>query len=123
MNNDISNTKFKFIPNVNKQLSNDNCDLGVINYFQIASFANPNSNKYHLKRFVINGNNQFIRLKEYHLTKCQLEKLISVKKPNEYKMYSSYSLNDITYPNNGDISMARSQILEEDSTYSGYAQF
>ena len=57
MNNDISNTKFKFIPNVNKQLSNDNCDLGVINYFQIASFANPNSNKYHLKRFVINGNN------------------------------------------------------------------
>ena len=123
MNNDISNAKFKFIPNVNKQLTNDNCDYGSIDYFQISSFIDPNTNKYHMKRFTINGNNQFVRLKEYHLTKSKLEKFISIKKPNEYKMFSSYNLSNINYPNNGDISMARSQILEEDSSYSGYATF
>ena len=123
MDNNISNTKFRFIPNTNKQLSNGNYNPGSINYFQIASFANPHTNKYHLKRFMINENNQFIGIKEYHLKKCQLDKFILTKKQNEYKMFSSYSLSNISYPNNGDISMARSQILEEDSLYSGYAKF
>lgn len=117
------NTKFKFIPNTSTQCSNGDCSLDIINYYQVATFADHNTNKYHLKKFVINENNQFIRLTEYRLTKRQMEKFLSKKKQNEYKLFSSYDLSGVNYPNNGDISLARSSILGEDSSYSGYAAF
>ena len=117
----MDGSNFTFIPNAQKQFSNNDIKQDDIIFYQLATFVNPTNNKYHLRRFLINSNNKILNLKEYYVDKNFIDKLTRTKKNNAYKMYSLYDLSETNYPSISDISLARSPILQQDNLYSGYA--
>lgn len=97
---------------------------GQINFFyQVCSFPDPYTKKFHMRKFVINENNEFIDVKEYNLSKKQAKKFFNEKKPNEYKCYSVYNLKNVDYPIMSDVLMAKSDILSTNYDYTGFAPF
>lgn len=111
-NNDTNNT--------NDQPTNIN---DIMFFYQLSTFQNPHKKKFHLKKFIIDHNNNFIGLKEYYITLNQRNKFLNANQKNKYKMYSTYDLNNINYPTMGDILHAKSDILSTNSSYTGFAQF
>lgn len=112
-------TTYKFVNNFNEHFQNDN----LISFYQISSFANPKNGKYHLRRFIINNDNQFVNIKEYQLEKKYFDKFIRKKKSNEYRMYSVYDLSNVNYPSLSDVLLLKSDTLKNNYNYYGYAPF
>jgi hypothetical protein len=123
MDNFIKSANFKF---VSKSIQDDytyNPTPRNYKYYQICSFVNPWTNKYHIKRFIINEKNQFVNIQDYRLEKKQYMRFVQACRPNEYKMFNIYDLNETAYPSLGDLTIVQSPILEVNSDYTGYAQF
>jgi hypothetical protein len=95
----------------------------IIYIYQICIYKNPYDHKFHLRRFAVSPNNEFIDLKYYKLDKKQCKKFVKSTPPNKYKSYSTYSLENIEYPTLSDIFLSQSDILESNYNYSGYAPF
>lgn len=91
-------------------------------FYQLAIFPNTQSGKYELRKFVLSGD-KFITVKTFYLSRKEVKKFLNSKKQHEYKSYNAYSLDEVRYPNMGEISVSRSDILNNDSGYSGYAKF
>ena len=109
---------YQFVANFEEEPVEQLCS-----FYQIASFLDPKTGKYHVRRFVINNNNEFLNIRDHYLNKNQYYKLFKRKKPNEYKVYSVYNLNSINYPVLGDILAAKSSILSTSSDYYGASPF
>ncbi|AYV78863.1 MAG: hypothetical protein Edafosvirus40_8 [Edafosvirus sp.] len=92
-------------------------------FYQVCLFRNPWDNFYYVRRFTLNGNNDFVDVKEAKYNEKQYKKLLEKCKINEYKCYSSYNFENIDYPQKGDILASTSNILSKDFDYSGYAPF
>lgn len=93
------------------------------NYYQICTYKEPRTDKYCLRKFIINSKNEFIEMSEYLLTKKQIKKFYANKKPHEFKCYPSYNFDNIGYPNLGEVNLANSRILSNNHEYSGFAPF
>ena len=91
--------------------------------YQICTFPNPKTQRYHMRKFTLNGNNEFIDLRNYNLSKKQCKKFFKIKKSNEYKCFHTYSLDNIEYPKMADISLSRSNLLSQNNDYTGFAPF
>jgi len=98
-------------------------DNTIIKFYQLGSFQHPINKMYHLRRYIINGKNEFINIKDYQLDKRQFKKFTTIRKNNEYKLYPVYDLDMAGVPTYGDILLAKSKILSNDSNYSGFAPF
>jgi hypothetical protein len=109
---------YKFVPNFDEEPKEH-----LTSFYQAASFANPQNGAYHVRRFIVNNNNEFINIRDHHLNKKQYHKLLERKKPNEYKVYSVYDLKNVNYPSFGDVLAAKSSILATDYNYYGAAPF
>jgi len=92
-------------------------------FYQITTFPDPQSNKFHMRKFTINGNNEFLDIRDFNLTKKQCKSFYVTKKPQEYKRYDLYNLNSIKYPTLAEIYTSKSNILQTNSDYTGYAPF
>lgn len=92
-------------------------------FYQICTFPDPRTKKFHMRKFVINGNNEFVSIDEYYLTKKSCKQFFASKKSHEYKMYHTYNLTDVTYPVLSDFTQANSELLNNSYDYSGYAPF
>jgi len=92
-------------------------------FYQICSHQNPWDMRYYTRRFILNGNNDIVDVKEAHLDEAQYKKLLDKCSINQYKCYSAYNFENIDYPQTGDILALTSNILSSDVDYSGYAQF
>lgn len=94
-------------------------------FYQLCTFANPSNQKYDMRKFVLNNNNEFVSVENFQLTKKQCKKFFQVKKQNEYKCYPVYNLHNIEYPNASDILTCQSSILsnESDVNNSNFAAF
>lgn len=90
-------------------------------FYQLASF--PYDNRYHLRRFVLNGKNEFVHIQNFYLSKRQYKKFLLKKKNYQYKLYPVYDLDVAGYPTSGDIQMAKSSILSQNNEYYGYSAF
>lgn len=129
MDNNFINTRKKRVKyTFKKPPSNDLRDIEpneeeISFFYQVASFPDPSMNRYHVRKFVISGNNRFLDVREYRLTKKQLKKFYLEKKPHEFKRYAVYTLEDIGYPLMAEIITSRSDILSQDYNYSGFAPF
>ena len=110
---------YQFTNNFNKQKKNNK----ITYYYQLASFLNPKTNLYELRRFTINSKNEFLEIKNYLLNKKQFDDFLINKKQNEYKIFSVYDLSIIDYPILSDILISKSDILNTSYNYSGYAPF
>lgn len=117
-------TTYKFVSNFNEQDNNDNKnDNNNKSFLQIASFPNPKTKTYHVRKFIIDSNNTFAGVKDYSLNKKQFNKLLMRKNNNEYKMYSVYDLNIVNHPSLSDILLLKSSTLNNNYNYYGYAPF
>ena len=110
---------YQFVNNFN----DNTIDEKLISFYQVASFINPKTQKYHVRRFVINNDNEFVNVRDHYINKKMYDKLFSVKKPNQYKIYSVYDLNSINYPSMGEVLGAKSSMIVSNSDYYGPANF
>lgn len=111
-------SKYKFVNSFDEDKP---CQEQNISYYQIASFADLKTKLYHARKFTINGNNEFVSVRDYYINKRTYEKLLRQKKNNEYKLYAVYDLNHIAYPTMPDILLLKSDILGTNYDYYGYA--
>lgn len=95
----------------------------VSKFYQICTFQNPGTGKYHTRKFIINNVGEFAGVKEYKLSRTQYTKLLEVKKTNQYKCYSTYDLKNIAYPSKADVLTLTSSLLAQDNDYCGFAPF
>lgn len=114
---------YTFVNNFNNQNEFENDAISQLSFIQIASFPNPKTKLYHIKRFIIDQNNEFAGIKEYFLSKRRYDKLLQRKKRNQYKLYAVYNLNTVNYPSMSDILMLKSDILGSNHNYYGFAPF
>jgi hypothetical protein len=84
-------------------------------YYQLCSFKNPYNSKYHIRRFIVNSRNEFVNIQEGYITSKEYNRFIQSHKLNEYKQYNTYDLNQVNYPNMGEISIVQSPILDCDA--------
>jgi hypothetical protein len=92
-----------------------------VDFYQIAIHKNPETNKYHLRKFTVDESNKFSDIKNYKLDEDNYKKLLKKLKSNEYKLYSVYTLDGVSYPDINDITLAQSDILCNNYDYTGYA--
>lgn len=92
-------------------------------FYQICIFPDPSTNKFHMRKFIVNGDNNFLQVKNFRLSKKQYKKFFSLNKPHEYKCFSVFSLDHVNFPSLSDILLSKSNILSTDYNYSGFAPF
>lgn len=117
-------TKYTFIGNQGVADVREPKDDGTTKeFFQLCTFVDPTTNRYHMRKFIINGKNEFSSIKDYRLKKKECKKFVQIRKPHEYKTYSQYDLNNVAPPNMQEVCTAKSNILGNDYDYTGYAPF
>ncbi len=92
-----------------------------LSFYQLALHPHPQTNKYHVRRFIIDGEDNFCDIRDYHIDKSQYEKFLNAKKLNEYKLYSVFTLAQIKYPTMADILLLKSSIIANTHQYYDYA--
>lgn len=97
--------------------------MSFTKFYQVCAFQNPYTNRYHVRKFIINDANEFINVKEYKLKRKRYQKFFEIKNSNEYKCYSTYDLKNVSYPAMADILTAKSSILGNNYGYTGFAPF
>lgn len=112
-------TTYNFVNSFNQVQKEEH----FINFYQLASFMDPKKCRFHIRKYKINDNNEFVSIKEYYLPKKIYEKLIKSKRPNSYKMYTVYNLSIVNHPTLSDILTAKSSMLENNNYYYGAAPF
>ena len=110
---------YQFVANFN----DNQVEEQLISFYQIASFCNPKTHTYHIRRFIVNDNNEFVNIRDHYIDKRRYHKLLKIKKPNQYKVYSVYDLNNINYPSMGDVLGAKSSMISSNTDYYGAAPF
>lgn len=83
-------------------------------FFQIAMFPNS-AGKYHMRKFIVDSNNNFANIEEYYLNRKQCKKFYKIKKQNQYKAYNVNCLDNIQVPTLNDIYTAKSENLSSDN--------
>jgi hypothetical protein len=92
-------------------------------FYQICTFPDKHTNKYHLRKFTVNEQNEFTGISDYQLSTNQCKKFFNTKKDHEYKSYPMYSLEYVGYPNMSDVLGSKSDILNHRYSYTGSAPF
>ena len=122
-NNFLNRTNFTFGTNSVQDELLYNPPKRDFKYYQLCSFKNPWTQKYHIRRFIMNSKNEFTNIQELYINSKQYQRFVKTHKPNEYKMFGVYDLNQVAYPSLGDIAIIQSPILENDNGYGGFAKF
>jgi hypothetical protein len=83
----------------------------TFSYYQICSMKNPLTNKYPVRKFIFNEKNEIINtlVKEY--PKSRLEKFLEITPENKIRLFPTYDVSMIAYPNTDEILNAHSELL------------
>lgn len=111
--------KFRFVPKKRDLLLNDSTSFSPVVFYQIALFKTKKG--YEVKRFYFDNNDRLLDISKAFMSKEKVEKFVDSNKSNIYKIYSVYTLDEVPYPSTSDITLARSDIIQNDYDYSGYA--
>ena len=109
---------YKFVSNFDDDTTNNEPN---VYFYQIASFADLKTKRYHCRRFTINYNNEFVNIKDRYISNRVLDKFLKIKKNNQYKLFPVYDLNYVDHPANTDILLLKSDLLATNYDYYGYA--
>lgn len=123
MDSFLNNTNYRF---TTKSIQDDllyNPPIRQFKYYQICSFKNPWTGKYHIRRLIMNSKNEFVNIEELYIDKRQYQRFVKTHRLNEYKLYNTYDLNHVSLPTMGEITIVQSPILENDNGMGGYAKF
>ena len=100
-----------------------NTILDEIKIYQICAFPNPKNGKFEVREILIDGDNNIKTYRVLNLDEHAHKKLLRALRDNKYRLYSVFSLNNIELPDRNDIALARSDMLNMDNDYIGYAKF
>ena len=105
-----------------KKRNNDIKNRSVRYYYQICIHRNIYDNMYHVRRFTINHDNSFINTdtKNFKLNDDQYKQFFIDKKPQEYKCYSTYTLDNIKPPSASEIITSGSELFQTDRYSNGW---
>lgn len=126
-------------PNQLNKINSPNNNIKNINFYQICNFKNPNTNKYNLRKFSLmtslnfqnsvsledlnDNESNVVHMKEYYVPEKSYKNFIDIikDKPN-YKLFSTYDLNNIEYPTMSDYLVSISDLSNNQSKCYGFAQ-
>jgi hypothetical protein len=114
-------SRYSFVSEFDKDQTDPDQDITF--YYQITCNEHPKIKKYQMRRFTINGNNEFINVEYFNLPKDQYERFLKFHKPKEYKCYSVLNIQDVNPPSLADIYILKSEMLAGDNNYYGSAPF
>lgn len=118
------NTKYIFKNGSTKNDLTYNPKPAKHKFYQICLYKNPENNKYHIRRCIINENCEFLNIDVKYISEKHFNKFISNHKQYEYKFYPTYNLDLVDIPNPGNIMQAISPLLNNDNDFiSGFEQF
>jgi hypothetical protein len=117
----MNNIKYNFTVGQSCDYNGNNSNNTITRYYQVALFPNPNTSKYNVRMFFVNYNNEYTDIKTFNITKKQLKQFLANTNSKQYKMYSVYTLDNVNYPLSGEILLSKSDILENDYNYTGFA--
>jgi hypothetical protein len=95
----------------------------ISNFHQVCLFKNPQTHKYHIRRFVFDEYGKCLNVSEYNLTQTQFDKFKKKYKSHEYKCYATYNLDNVKPPQHGELLLAESSLLDNSQiSFDGYLQ-
>lgn len=97
--------------------------LEPIKFYQICGFPHPVKQKYEIRIVHIDGNDHVASMDLYNVSKATQKKIRTQLRDNLYRIYATFTLDGTPLPTLNDISVARSRMICDDSTYSGFARF
>ena len=101
----------------------DDVPLQKVKFYQVCCFPNPKTDKFEIREVLIDGNNNVETYKLHHVSKKAQRQFLRATRDNKYRMYTVFTLEHIELPSYNDISLARSDMLNNDSEVSGYAPY
>lgn len=96
-------------------------DDKLYKFYQICYFKNQN--KYQVRRILFDGDDKILKTEIKNLSDKQMDKFKKTHSSFMYHIYSTHNINLIDLPNSGDLVKARSILLNNNSNYTGFAQF
>lgn len=90
-------------------------------FYQICQFKDPKTNKYSVRKFIINEKNEFVNVSTRKYTEAQAIEFFKTHRDNEYRAYATYDLDLVDYPNGGTIQALQSPLLNNNHNYYGFA--
>ncbi|ARF10825.1 hypothetical protein Hokovirus_3_98 [Hokovirus HKV1] len=80
-------------------------------YYQICTFPDPKTSRYHMRRFLFDGENNVSDITNYYLSQDQNALFYKTKTPNIYRAYPMNNFTNIDYPTEEDLDVARSELF------------
>jgi hypothetical protein len=119
----MTTKKYKFICQQTPSIYDEKTLLKPMNFYQICGFPNPKTHRYEMRDVFVNEYDEITKYRTLYLLPSEYQRLLRNLRDNKYRMYSTYTLDYIDLPACHDITLSRSEILNNDSEYSGFAQF
>lgn len=114
----------------NKAYYSFNCDkiddstqISETEFYQFCTHEHPDTKKYYMRKFEVSSSNEFTSVKRYRLTEKKLKEMLKDTPQHKYTLHSTFDFKDIEYPGMAEITLSRSDILDNKSEYTGYAKF
>jgi hypothetical protein len=92
-------------------------------FYQICYLKNPQSKKHIVRVSEVDEQGNFVKIEERRYNDLQMAKFFRTHRPNCYKLYATYDLTLVDYPNSGSVLESQSPLLNQDNDMSGYAKF
>jgi hypothetical protein len=108
----------KFVSKNEDMLYNPKKEL--TSFYQICKIS-CGKNYHTVRKVVIDEHGYTVSVKEHNYKKKRLEKFLQNTPVNKYEIYPTHDINLINPPEPGTILAAKSQLLNTDNKYSGYA--
>lgn len=89
-------------------------------YYQVCTYPDTKTGRFHMRRFLMDGDNFIKDLKYFYLTKDQLTLFYTKKRPNIYKTYPMNNFDTISAPTDEELDMARSELFTMDVDNTNY---
>lgn len=83
----------------------------LFKYYQICQFPKPNTHLYTIRRFIYNEVGDLVDVSTNDFKKEQIKGFIKTLKLNQFKMIGSFDIDFFPYPNDGDVQLLQSSIL------------
>jgi hypothetical protein len=104
--------KIKFV-----KPASDNKDMyrpehKLYKFYQLCMYKDPTSNKHNVRVLLINENQDIVKQTNKRCTTEQYDYITSHCKDHEYRVYPTYDLDLVDYPNVDDLLKMQSELLQ-----------
>lgn len=119
----MSHRRYEFIHHKTPSMYDHDTILKPLKYYQICAFPNPKTQHYEVREVYVNEYDEITKYATIHISYNDYQRLLRALRDNKYRIYATYTLSYINLPTCADVTLARSEMLNIDNSYSGFAQF